>query len=201
MRIEHWELSIGQIPGRTQYCAPSPLMTRPLRRLSSCSLYDDKADVIGEVSEMEKVFLNGFENLSGSQALDLANFMFQPLGDVGFIASGVVQESIRVKQQYIALAHQPPFVQLILILESQNALRSAAVDDVLRRKHSNRRERRAQVLANFHKAVMFVGKDNGRRMCGRQKAKCRVFGYFTIDHRHKFVQVRQIVEARVHVLE
>ena len=115
---------------------------------------------------MKEVFLNGFENLSGSQALDLANFMFQPLGDVGFIASGVVQESIRVQQQYIALAHQPPFVQLILILESQNALRSAAVDDVLGRKHSNRRERRAQIFANFHKAVVLVGKDNRRRMSG-----------------------------------
>ena len=32
-------------------------MTRPLRRPSSGSLYDDKADVIGEVSEMEEVFL------------------------------------------------------------------------------------------------------------------------------------------------
>src|SRR2546425_11737756 len=60
---------------------------------------------------------------------------------------------------------------------------------------------RSVIRGDLHEPIIFIGKDDGRRMSRREKPKRHVFGYFTVEHCDEFSRPRRIAEACIDVLE
>src|SRR5262245_21305917 len=124
------------------------------RKRSLFPLDNDEARIVRKLGKAEKVRLDLVEDLLRREMLHLTNLLFEMIGKVMLGSSGVIEEAIGVEHKDVAGPHKFPFVQLIPVLESQDARSSAAVDDIAGGQSADRRKRRTESLADFHEPVL-----------------------------------------------
>src|SRR5687767_9907264 len=99
-------------------------------RRQSIPLDDDDAYIVGRSGEINGIGLDGFENFLRREMFYGAHGFLQLVREVGAGFSRVLQQAVGVEQQDVPSAHETPFVQPILLLETEHALSRSPVDDI-----------------------------------------------------------------------